>query len=402
MDYQISNKAKLWTTIVIVAGLVLTGLGIIVASGEDLLVRRVLSNLLANSFFFLAIALGALFFLAVQYVSEVGWFAYIKRPIEAVTGYIPLGIAIMFVTLLVFTFLKGAGVYIWMDPEYTTPGAAHYDAIVAHKGQYLNLPFFWARAILYFAVFYFMWKGFIKRSLLQDDNPADALSLHYKNFYRAALFLVLYGFFSTTFSWDWIMSIDIHWHSTVFGWYVFSGAWLTAMVVIIMVLAYLKKLGYLPKMNNSHIHDIGKWIFSLSFLWSYLWFAQYMLIWYGNIPEEASYYTVRVEHYKLLFFGMFIINFVFPILILISRDAKRHLGALIFVGLLLIVGHWLDVWIMVFGGAMGPAGKIGFIEIGMGLLFLGVFTKTILYRLAKAPLVAKNEPYLEESIHHEI
>lgn len=402
MNYQVSNKAKIWTTALVVVGLVFLGIGIFLSLNDDHLSRRFMGNLLSNSYFFFSIAISALFFLAVQYVAEVGWFTYIKRPLEAITGYLPVGIAFLIVTLLTLSFMKGGHIYLWMDPEVMKEGGHHYDAVAAAKGPYLNLTFFWIRAVLYFSIYYLLWKGFIKRSLLQDKNPLDAIDLHYKNYRRGALFLVFFAFFSTTSSWDWILSIDLHWKSTLFGWYTFVGAWTSAMVVLVILILYLKKLGYLPKLNESHIHDVGKWIFALSFLWAYLWFSQYMLIWYANMPEEVSYYIMRVENYKLLYFGMFIINFVFPMLILMSRESKRHIGALTFVGIIIIAGHWLDVWVMIMGGSMGPLATIGLIEIGMAVMFLGLFIRVILVRLSKVPLVSVNHPFLDESLHHEV
>ncbi|HLW30246.1 MAG TPA: hypothetical protein VKX29_05250, partial [Brumimicrobium sp.] len=333
---------------------------------------------------------------------EAGWFVYIKRVIEAITGFLPVGMGLLLITFITLSFMNGAHIYMWMDPEVMKEGGAHYDELSSMKGAYLNQPFFWVRTLSYLAIYYIMWKGFMKRSVLMDENPADAVDIHFKNYRRGALFLVFFAVFSSTSSWDWLMSIDIHWFSTLFGWYVFAGSWTSAMVVIIILLLYLKKLGYLPKVNESHIHDIGKWVFATSFLWAYLWFSQYMLIWYANIPEETTYYLMRVEHYKLLYFGMFIINFAFPMLILMSRDAKRHAGILTFVGLVILAGHWLDVWIMVMGGSMGPTASIGAMEIGMAVLFLGLFVRVVLVKLSQTPLVAKNHPFMDESLHHEI
>tara|TARA_B100000614_G_C14251723_1_gene371099 strand:- start:83 stop:607 length:525 start_codon:yes stop_codon:yes gene_type:complete len=174
------------------------------------------------------------------------------------------------------------------------------------------------------------------------------------------------------------------------------------MVVLIMVTLYLKKLGHLEKVNDHHIHDLGKWAFATSFLWSYLWFSQFMLIWYANIGEEATYFQMRIENYKLLYFGMFFINFAFPMLILMSRDAKRNAGILTFIGLIIIGGHWVDVYIMVTAGSMGPTAHIGLLEIGMALTVMSIFILVILKNLTKAPLTAHNHPFLDESIHHEI
>ena len=219
---------------------------------------------------------------------------------------------------------------------------------------------------------------------------------------KGATFLVFFAVFSSTSAWDWIMSIDVHWFSTLFGWYTFAGMWCSSMVVLVLTVLYLKKLGYLERVNESHIHDIGKWTFATSFLWSYLWFSQYMLIWYANIGEEVSYYMMRVENFKAIYFGMFVINMAFPMLILMSRDAKRNAGILTFIGVLILLGHWTDVYVMISGGSLGANAHIGTLEIGMLLLMTGVFIRIILNNLTKAPLMPVNHPFLDESIHHEI
>lgn len=403
MEFQVSNKAKLVTTILMVVGIVFTGIGVAMSMGENgHLGQKFMANLLVNSFFFFAIGLSALFFLALQYATESGWFVAVKRVIEAIAGFLPLGIAFMLLTLLTLSFMSGGHVYMWMDSEVMTFEGSHYDELAAGKGAYLNMTFFWIRTIVYMAIYYIFWKGFQRRSLQQDSSPEQAVDIHFTNYRKGAVFLVFFAVFSSSSSWDWIMSIDVHWFSTLFGWYIFAGAWCSAMVVLVILTLYLKKLGYLPKVNESHIHDIGKWTFATSFLWSYLWFSQYMLIWYANIPEETTYYLMRIESYKLVYFGMFFINFAFPMLILMSRDAKRHAGILTFVGLVILTGHWLDVWVMVMGGSMGPTASFGPMELGLGLLFLGIFIKVILGNLTKAPLTVKNHPYLDESLHHEI
>ncbi len=405
MEFKIANKAKMLTIALMAGGLLMLVIGLIINSGENNFLTRLLSNTLVNSFFFFSIGLGALFFLALQYATETGWYATVKRVIEGVAGFIPVGIILMLVALLSLTFTNGgqAGnyhVYTWMDADFITEGSHHYDEIIDGKSSYLNKWFFWLRTIVYLATYYMFYIGFRKRSL--EEDRIGGTEIHFKNYRKGALFLVLFSVFSSTSVWDWIMSIDVHWFSTLFGWYAFAGMWCTTMTVLVMLVLYLKKQGYLPKVNESHIHDIGKWTFATSFLWSYLFFSQFMLIWYANIGEESIYYVQRIEEYQLMYFGMFFINFAFPMLLLMSRDAKRHAGILIFVGLIIVIGHWLDVYIMVSGGSMGSSASIGFVEIGMALAFLGLFIRVILTNLTKAPLTPVNHPFLDESIHHEI
>jgi hypothetical protein len=178
--------------------------------------------------------------------------------------------------------------------------------------------------------------------------------------------------------------------------------WCSAMTVIVLTTIYLKKLGYLERVNDSHVHDIGKWTFATSFLWSYLFFSQFMLIWYANIGEEVTYYQMRMENFKVLYFTMFLINFAFPMLILMSRDAKRNYGVLTFVGIIILIGHWTDVYLMISAGSLGANAKIGFLEVGLLLLCAGLFIRILLNNLSKAPLMPVNHPFLDESVHHEI
>jgi hypothetical protein len=395
MEFQITKKAKNVTFGLIAVGLLLTVVGIATGMGDHHFKTRLLTNGLINGFFYFALGLGALFFLALQYATETGWYASIKRVIEAVAGFIPYGMGIFGIVLLTITFMDGAHIYTWMDPETVA-----HDEIIQGKSAYLNKTFFWIRTVVYFFTYFYFLNGFRKRSL--EEDRIGGTELHFKNYRQGALFLVFFAVFSSTSSWDWLMSIDVHWFSTLYGWYTFAGMWCSTMVVLVITTLYLKKLGYLEKVNDSHIHDLGKWTFGTSFLWSYLWFSQFMLIWYANIGEEVTYYQMRIENYKIMYFAMFVINFAFPMLLLMSRDAKRHAGILTFVGLIILVGHWIDVYIMVSGGSMGAQAKIGFMEVGMAIMLLGVFIYVVLKNLSKSPLTPINHPFLDESIHHDI
>lgn len=400
MDFVFSDKAKRFTFILMGVGLILTILGIVTDHSHHT-DQRIWSNLLINSFFFFAIALAALFYLALHYATESGWGVVLKRIFEGVMSYIPVGAIFLLIVFLGSIF--GANhIYHWMDPEVYEEGSHHYDALIAHKRPYLNEAFFMIRTVVYLATFIIFARYFRKNSLLEDK--IGGTEIHYKNFKRGALFLVFFAVFSSTLAWDWIMSIDTHWFSTLFGWYTFAGMWVSAMVFIMLLTIYLKSKGYLEHVNESHIHDVGKWVFALSFLWSYLWFSQFMLIWYSNIPEETVYYKMRFldPHYKTVFFSMFAINFILPMVLLMSREAKRHPGLLIFVCSIIFIGHWLDVFMMVTPGTMYAHGGLSILEIGMFVFFLGIFIFWVLRYLTKAPLMVKNHPYLEESVHHDI
>jgi hypothetical protein len=406
MEYQISSKAKRTIFATIGVGLVAFIIGAIVNSDSEQFTTRIFSNFLIDGFLFLGIALGALFFLALQYATETGWSVAIKRIVEAVASYVTIGVAVVLAIFAILTFMDGGytvdahghhvgHIYQWMDPVMVD-----HDPILQGKEPFLTKTFFWVVTIIYCAVYFIFYRGFRKRSLQEDLEGGT--KIHMKNFAKGALFLVLFGYFSSTSSWHWIMSIDAHWFSTLFGWYTFGGMWCTAMTTIMLVLIYLKKNGYLEKVNDSHIHDVGKWIFATSFLWSYLFFSQFMLIWYPNIPEESIYYFQRIGQYPMIFWGMFAINFIIPMLVLMSREAKRNPGILMFVCFVIIIGHWGDMFMLITPGSMGEHGSIGLIEVGLFLTFAGIFAFIVLNTLTKAPLMPKNHPYLDESKHHEI
>jgi hypothetical protein len=395
MEFKITNSAQKTIRYVVLVGFILLIVGILLNYKDAHFMTRILTNGLINGFFFFALGLGALFFLALNYATESGWYASVKRVIEAVAGFLPYGMGLLGVFLLIITILDGAHIYIWMDNE-----VVKHDEIIQGKSAYLNVWFFWIRTIVYFTTYFLFLRGFKKRSIEEDERGGT--DLHFKNYRRGAHFLIFFAVFSSTSAWDWLMSIDVHWFSTLYGWYTFAGMWCSSMVVLVITTMYLKKLGYLPKVNESHIHDLGKWTFATSFLWSYLWFSQFMLIWYANIGEEVTYFAMRIENFKFLYFAMFIINFAFPMLILMSRDAKRNFGILTFVGLIILTGHWLDVFIMVSAGSLGVNATIGLIEIGMALMVLGAFVFVILRNLTKAPLTPVNHPFLDESVHHDI
>lgn len=397
MEFSFSNRAKSFTFILMAIGIISLLVGYLTDGSDHH--NRWWSALYINGLFFTFISFGALFFMILQYATEAAWSVMVKRIFEGITMFMPYGVAVVFLVHLAGTF-HVHHIFHWMDPEVHNVDSVHYDALIANKSAYLNVPFFWIRSLVYIGTFMFFAITFRRRSLLEDKNPE--LTTHFKNYRRAALFLIFFAVFSSTISWDWVMSIDTHWFSTLFGWYVFSGMWCTAMIVGVVLVLYLKAKGYLPQVNNSHIQDLGKWMFALSFLWSYLWFSQFMLIWYSNIPEEVTYFITRIEYYKIPFFTMFFVNFALPMVILMSRDAKRNPKFLITIATLIFLGHWVDVWLLVTPGVMGGDAHLGLMDIGMFLGFLGMFVFVVLKALTKAPLVPVNHPYLEESIHHNI
>lgn len=421
MNFTFSKRARTISLALIILGAVGTLVGILGDHTDHH--QRTWANLLVNGFFFFGISVGALFFYALQNATETAWSVLVRRVYEGIFGALPIGSLVIGVVLIA-GIAHVHHIYHWMDHtlyhEYVvgegdsaqyvdepTEGALanpNYDALIAGKKAFLNIPFFSVRSIVYLATFLLFAGWFRKKSLEMDRLTGDSLlKTHLLTYRRGALFLVFFAVFSSTLAWDWLMSIDTHWFSTLYGWYAFSGMWVSAMITSVILVLYLKRKGYLPQVNSSHIHDMGKWVFAISFLWTYLYFSQFMLIWYSNIPEEVTYFQQRIDHHPGLLWTVFAINFAVPMVMLMSRDAKRDSRFLIGVGSVIFIGHWMDVILMVMPGTLGHHFHgIGLLEVGMFVLFLGVFIMTVLNQLTKAPLTPVNHPYLDESVHHSI
>ena len=353
------------------------------------LTNRPWAALYVAAFFFFMISLGVLAFYAIQRASQAGWSPMLFRVMEGITAYLVPGGIIVFV-LLVLSVLHFNHLFPWMDPEVVAE-----DKIIQNKAGYLNPTFFLIRAAIYLGG----WIAYreISRRLSLAQDKADDDSNFKKNFRWSAGFLVFYLVTESMMSWDWIMSVDPHWFSTLFGWYVFASMVVSGVTVIAMVAIYLKSKGYLPDVNDSHIHDLGKFMFGFSIFWTYLWFGQFMLIWYANIPEEVTYFVQRIEEYKLPFFGMVAMNFVFPLLVLMNSDYKRINWFIIMTGIVVLLGHYLDVFNMIMPSAVGDKWYIGFPELGALSFFSGAFLLWVFRALTKAPLQVTRNPYIEES-----
>lgn len=407
LNYTFTKKTKNITLGLMAIGVITIIAGFITdhapegVSHDEYHHTRVWANLLVNGWFYMGIGLLATFFMALQFVAEVAWSVAVKRVFEAVSSYLPIGGAVMLVVLLAGQFHLHH-LYHWMDPDTINPASPKYDEVIDGKHAYFAPWFFWLRALLYIGVWVMFQRGFLKQSIEQDLQGGTAS--HYKQMGKAATFMVFFAVTSSTAAWDWMMSLDVHWFSTMYGWYSFSGMWISAMTTIILFVLYLKRKGYLQQVNDSHIHDLGKWVFAISFLWSYLWFMQFMLIWYTNIPEEIIYFQERLHDfgYMGLMWTVFFLNFVFPMILLMSRDAKRNYYFLVIVGAIIFVGHWLDVFMMVMPATVKGHWHLGWLEIGMALGFLGALLYIVHSSLAKRPLLVKQHPYLEESLHHHV
>jgi hypothetical protein len=365
--------------------------------GSPVWLKRVFVSLWHSNVYFIGIAVIGTFFVALQYVAYAGWSVLIKRIAEALSAWLLPGSIIMVVVF----FLGRHDLFHWTHDGIMTPGHENYDAIVAGKSGFLNMPFYVIRMVVYLAIWWFFSERLRKLSLEEDLNGGTGY--FHKSINVGALFLVLFAVSSSMAAWDWVMSIDVHWFSTMFGWYVFASWWVSGLAAVTLAAIFLKQAGYLRFLNSNHLHDLGKFMFGFSIFWTYIWFSQFMLIWYANLPEEAVYYNQRLggfnNQYTWIFFFNLIINFAFPFLVLMTRDAKRQMIMLKIVCIAILIGHWFDFYLMIMPATMQA--ESGFIiEIGIALIFLGSFLILFTKRLAQASLVPVHHPFLDESVHH--
>ena len=352
--------------------------------------NRPYAALYVAAFFFFMISLGVLAFYAIQYAAQAGWSPVLFRVMEAITYYLLPGALIV----LGIAWWAGDHIFIWMDPDVVA-----HDELIQAKAGWLNKTWFLIRGLI-FITGWSLYRYFSRKfSLAQDSADLNDNSNFKNNFRISAGFLVFYIYTESIMSWDWIMSVDPHWFSTLFGWYVFASMFVSGITVIAMITIYLKSKGLMEFVNDSHLHDLAKFMFAISVFWTYLWFSQFMLIWYANIPEEVTYFVTRIEDYNLPFFGMIILNFIFPFLVLMNSDYKRVPWFIVMAGVVILFGHYIDVFNMIMPATVGDRWFIGIAEISAILLFLGLFIFIVFYALSKAPLLAKGNPFIKESEH---
>ena len=524
--FIVSKKLKRICYILMGAGILMFGIGLIIHMGDFRVNQRIWANILWNGVFFTGISVSALFFIAANTTGYAGWYVLIQRIMEAIAKFLPVA-GIVMALVMIGAWTHQHHLYHWtdsflyeqevtvaelreheehydtafampgmmqhehaehmdmqviedepmdeepvvvehhpdslhndtlemeeefgetvedepvtttmavehhndhghhggtFDPHHTTipaiyaPNYAdldgstvianpHYDRILDGKRGFLNLPFWTLRMVLYFG----LWIGilFVLRRLSTYEDALGGLKNYKRSKVFAAIFLIIFAVSSSTSSWDWVMSIDAHWFSTLFGWYNFASLLTAAFAVMILMVVFLKENGYLRLVNQEHLHDLGKFMFGFSVFWAYLWFSQFMLYWYGNLPEETIYFQQRIQGFPWLFYGVFIINFLFPFLVLMTRGSKRNLTVMKVASIVVILGHLADYYLMIMPGALMTTTKsgqvlfngagFGLIEIGLLTAMIGLFIFVVSNALSKASLVPVNHPFLGESIEH--
>ena len=379
--YSVSPKLKYVAIILVFIGVVTLSFGFYFKP------EKTWANLLLNNYYFISIAIGATFFYAIQYITQSGWSAQFQRIPLALGSYIPIaGI------LILFLFFGMNSIYHWSLPD-----AAVHDAIIEHKSPYLNIPFFFIRIIIFFSLWVFMIKLLLRTSIKEDQIGGMKYFIKSELYSKIYIFVLAVTF--SLFTFDLIMSIDVHWFSTIFAVKNFISGFYHAVAIIALIIIALNRYGHFKTLTKSHLHKFSKYLFILSMIWAYLWFMEYLVIWIAGIQEETIYFIARTQgKWKLFFFLNIIINWAIPFLVLMPDKPKQSKPVIMFICVLLIVGLWVDLFQQVMPGTVGEF-SIGFIEIGTFVGLAGLFILIVTRALSKVALIPKNHPYLNESIN---
>jgi len=298
---------------------------------------RLWSNLLINVYYFTGIGLFGLFVVAAAQLAYGGWHTLNKRIFLSLSAFASIGGFLLFAIWLLGPVLHVHTLYEHVSHIFHEPNNPKYSTKLIFFA-----PAFWGGRILVYATLWFLF-SLLMNSFFARTDQTDP-KVYKKSKLLSAAFIVVFAVTESAVSWDMIMSIDPHWYSTLFGWYNFASYGCAAWAMTIILVLFLKSKGYLEQVNENHIHDLGKMLFGFSIFWTYLWFDQFMLQWYANIPEDTNFWVKRfdVSYFKITVFGALIVNFVFPLFFLIKRTAKRNFRLIAFGAGLLIFGHYVD------------------------------------------------------------
>ena len=369
--------------------------------GDNLNSTRFWAVLLQNSLFWLFLVNTATFFIVITTLAMGGWQAALRRVADAISSLVPLIGVLTLIIILSIVLGNRGDIYPWLDKEMVA-----HSAVLKGKSGFLNPTVYSIVSVVCIALWAFVAKKLKDLSLESDkmgtmDYETGKLWIK-KNFFWSAFFIVLFGLtVGAIMPWFWIMSIDPLWFSTMFSWYTFGSTFVSGVALITIFVIYFKNQGQLEFVTQEHLQDLGKFMFAFSIFWTYLWFDQFMLIWYGNIPEETIYFKIRLQGpYEGIFFLNLILNFVCPILILMKRATKRNYTIVTFMCVLIIFGHWIDFYQMVMPGTVKYHPHLSWFEFGIPLGFMGIIMWGVGRFASRVPMTPMNHPFLKESIIH--
>ena len=375
----------------LVLGAALTLLALLSDDGTS----RLASGYLIGFGFVWAIVLGSLFFVALQHVTGSVWSVTMRRVAEMLASKMGL-IALLFVPVAVFAAMGTTfHLFEWTDPKHVTG-----DPILEGKAPYLNIPFWLLRAALFFLLWtVFAW-FFVRQSLKQDTGEAGVgATVTMRRL--SAPFMVLFGLTLTFASFDWLMSLEPHWFSTIYGVYVFSGVTLAGLAAITLAVLAFRKRGWIEPslLSADHLYSLGALLFAFTCFWAYIAFSQFMLIWYANIPEETIWFVKRMQGgWLAVTWLVAFVRFVVPFFLLLSRDAKSDPKRLKLAAWIILAGQLLDLYWLVAPAHM-EAPKLPLAEVGPALLLSGILVLFLGRFISRHRVVAVGDPLIEKSRH---
>lgn len=350
--------------------------------------RRFFFSYLHNFVFFLSLVLGGLFFVLIQHLTRATWSVAVRRIAEGIAANAWLA------ALLFLPVLLGLGeLYLWLDPQ-----AVAHDPLLQGKEPFLNRTFFMVRCALYFGVWIALGRYYLSRSTTQDRTGDPAITVRMQKWSAGGM--VLFALTLTFAAFDFVMSLDPHWYSTIFGVYFFAGSAVGGLSLIVVTAYVLQGQGRLIHViGRRHYYDLGTLLFAFTVFWTYIAFSQYMLIWYSNISEETAWYLPRRTGSwsavgMMLVFGHFLIPFFF----LMSRWVKRRRGLVTLAAVWMLAMHWLDLYWLIMP-ELSPAGiRPHLLDFACLLGIGGLFMAGIALNLRSHSLVPEKDPRLAGSL----
>ena len=361
--------------------------GVAVAYGLTNEPARLWTNLLVDGFLLVALALGGMTFVAIHLLSGASWSTGMRRIGEALGAVLPFAAVAMLAL-----FFGRATLYPWAAPRAAGAG-------LETSSWFFSPPAVFGRMALLLGVWSAMAIAFRRSSDQQHASPDPAH--HRAAVRRAAAGAVLLAVSLPIASIDWLMSLTPGWTSTIFFVYVFAGVLVEGVAAVTLATVLLRERGLLRGVvTEAHLHDLGKLLFAFTMFWAYIWLCQYLLIWYGNLPDEVGYYETRTGPVWLSWFlGNLVVNWALPFVVLLRRDAKRDPSTLKVMAIVLLAGRWLDVYLLVAPETL-PTAAFGALELAIAAGYAAIAWQVIAATIASRPLVARHDPCLDACLDH--
>ncbi|TVQ30665.1 MAG: quinol:cytochrome C oxidoreductase [Phycisphaeraceae bacterium] len=393
------SAARVLSAVLLAIGAVCVGLTLVLGltTGDKTVARQALASYHVGFLIAIGFSLGAMAIVMILHQVNAGWAGLIRRQFENVMSLV-WPCAILFIPVILLSLL-GDPLWKWMDPEYVA-GDALYD----HKKPYLNTTFFLIRNIVYFVIWIWLAHSLFRYSTQQDLTGDKWLTAKARR--MSSYGLLLFALTTAFAAFDWEMTLDFHWFSTMYGVYFFAANVGAAICLVTFILLMLRRSGRLADLVTvEHYHDLGKLMFGFVVFWAYISFSQYFLIWYANIPEETMWYQRRqADGWGTIAIALSLGRFILPFILLMPRPFRRSPAVLAFASVWLIGFHALEVFWIVRPQVYDPATyepiMLNLLDVAAALGPVSLFLGLLVRKIASGPLVPLHDPRMDESLHH--